>query len=81
MFLKKHAVQDLSATQAILSLSSGVSELSAMVRAYLESVYVKHALEELGHEVETHIWTDTTAGTGIMNRLGQGKRRKHIHQQ
>lgn len=70
-----HPVQDLSATQPLVSNSSGDSELYSLVRGCVEGVYIKHVLEEFGHEVDIELHSDASAGIGIMNRC------KHIHTQ
>ena len=65
-------------SQATPSLSSGESELKATVKGAIESLYICHLLSQQGYNISIHIHTDSSAALGHMNRLGNGKKMRHL---
>ena len=71
-----------SATQATVSLSSAESEAKAITKGCIEALYVKHLLEQQSgrpHEIRVH--TDSSSAKAIGQRLGPGRRAKHLEVQ
>ena len=78
IFSNGHLLKHWSSTQPTQSLSSGEAETKAITKGAIEALYLKHLLEQQGFEVEIVIHTDASAALGAANRLGAGKRMKHI---
>ena len=57
----------------ILALSSGESELGALVKACTEGLVVKSLLADFDIPVQVKILSDSTAAIGMVRRLGLGK--------
>ena len=69
-------------TQATVSLSSGESEAKAITKGCIESLYVKHLLEhQTARPFKIQDWTDSSCAKAIMQRLGPGRRAKHLEVQ
>ena len=62
-----------SKTMEILALSSGESELGALVRACTEGLGVQSVLKDFGIQVSVQIRSDATAAIGMARRLGLGR--------
>ena len=73
-----HLLKHWSSTQPTQSLSSGEAETKAITKGTVEALYMKHLLEQQGFEVEIVIHSDASAAIGTCNRLGAGKRTKHM---
>lgn len=78
MFSKGHLLRHWSSTQATQSLSSAEAETKALTKSAIESLYMKHLLEQQGYEVEIVLHSDASAAIGASQRLGAGKRMKHL---
>jgi hypothetical protein len=78
MFSKGHLLRHWSSTQATQSLSSAEAETKALTKSSIESLYMKHLLEQQGYTVEIVLHSDASAAIGAANRLGAGKRMKHL---
>ena len=78
MFSKGHLLRHWSSTQATQSLSSAEAETKALTKSAIESLYMKHLLEQQGFEVEIVLHSDASAAIGAAQRLGAGKRMKHL---
>ena len=71
-----------SVTQATVSLSSAKSEAKAITKGCIEALYVKHVLEhQTARRFKIELWTDSTSAKAIMQRLGPGRRAKHLEVQ
>ena len=66
-------VKAWSKTMDIIALSSGESELSAVVRGTTEALGIKAALRDFGREVTIDVRSDATAAIGMVKRLGLGR--------
>ena len=75
--LGKHTLTGWSKTRALVSLSSGESELYAALKASAEALGLIALLTDLGYTVKEEIWGDASAALGIIHRRGLGKTR-HI---
>lgn len=74
-----HVLLDVSATQPGLpAISSGESEYRGCVRCAVELLYVRNLLKFLRIRSEVILETDSTAAKGAANRLGAGKRMRHL---
>ena len=62
-----------SKTMEILALSSGESELGAMVKGCTEGLGVKSLLADFDISVQVKILSDSTAAIGMVKRLGLGR--------
>ena len=62
-----------SKTMEVLALSSGESELGALVKACAEGIRVQSLLADYGVEVKIKILSDSTAAIGMVRRLGLGR--------
>ena len=62
-----------SKRMAVISLSSGESELAAVVRAGAEGLGLRALLGDFGISVGIHLKSDATAAIGMVHRLGLGK--------
>ena len=57
----------------VLALSSGESELGALVKACTEGLGVQSLLSDFGIPVSLKILGDSTAAIGMVRRLGLGR--------
>ena len=78
MFTRGHLIRHWSSTQATQSLSSAEAETKALTKSSIEALYMKHLLEQQGYEVEVVLHSDASAAIGASQRLGAGKRMKHL---
>merc|ERR1712020_111290 len=62
-----------SKTMEILALSSGESELGALVRACTEGLGMKALIADFQRKVDIVIKSDATAAIGMARRLGLGR--------
>ena len=67
------ALKAWSKTQPLIALSSGESELGAVVRASAEALGLKAVLADFGIDVGISLSTDATAAIGIVHRQGLGR--------
>ena len=67
------ALKTWSKTQATIALSTGESELAAVVRAATEGLGLKSVLSDFGYLVTVIIHSDATAAIGMVQRRGLGK--------
>ena len=71
-----------SVTQATVSISSAESEAKAITKGCIEALYVKHLLEhQTARPFKIEVWTDSSSAKAIMQRLGPGRRAKHLEVQ
>ena len=71
-----------SVTQATVSLSSTESEAKAITKGCIEALYVKHLLQhQTARPFKIEVWTDSSNTKAIMQRLGPGRRAKHLEVQ
>ena len=65
-----------------MSLSSAESEAKAITKGFIEAVYVKHLLEhQTARTFKIEVWTDSSSAKAIKQRLGPGRRAKHLEVQ
>jgi hypothetical protein len=62
-----------SSTQPTLTLSSGESELHAVIKGAAAGLGYASLLKDLGVTLEIRLWTDSSASKGICGRQGLGK--------
>ena len=62
-----------SNTQAVISLSSGESELAGIVRGACEAPGAKSISKDLGQEVEGVVFTDSSVALNMTGRIGAGR--------
>ena len=75
-------VRHWSETQATVSLSSAESEAKAIAKGCIEALYVKHLLEhQTARTFKIKVWMDGSSAKAIMQRLGSGRRAKHLEVQ
>ena len=75
-------VRHWSVTQATVSLSSAESEAKAITEGCIEALYVKHLLEhQTARTFKIEVWTDSSIAKAIIQRLGPGRRAKHVEVQ
>ena len=75
-------VRHWSVTQATVSLSSTESEAKTITKGCVEALCVKHLLEhQTARPFKIKIWTDSRSAKAIMERLGPGRRAKHLEAQ
>ena len=70
-------VKHWSKLQANITLSSGESELVALVKGVSEGLGMQSLAADLGMQAEGGLYTDATAANGMVQRRGLGKA-KHI---
>ena len=71
-----------SVTQATVSLSSAESEAKAITKGCNEAMCVKHLLEhQTARPFKIEVWTDSSSARAVMQRLGPGRRAKHLEVQ
>ena len=75
-----HVVRSWSTTQATVALSSGEAELYALVKGASQSLGLLALANDMGHELQATIHSDSSAAIGITQRKGLGKLR-HIRVQ
>ena len=69
-------------TQATVSLASAESEAKAITKGCIEALYVNHLLEQqTARPFKIEVWTDNRSTRAIMQRLGPGRRAKHLEVQ
>ena len=72
-------VRHWSVTQATVSLSPAESEAKAITKGCIEALYVKHLLEhQTARPFKIELWTDSSSAKAIMQRVGPGRRAKHL---
>ena len=65
-----------------MSLSSAESEAKAITKGCIEALYVKHFLEhQTARTFKIEVWTDSGSAKAITQRLGPGRRAKHLEVQ
>ena len=75
-------VRHWSVTQATVSRSSAESEAKAITKRCVEALYVKHLLEhQTARPFKIKVWTDNSSAKATMERLGPGRRAKHLEVQ
>ena len=74
-------VRHWSVTQATVSLSSAESEAKAITKGCIEALYVKHLEHQTARPFKIEVWTDRSSAKAIMQRLGPGRRAKHLEVQ
>ena len=75
-------VRHWSVTQATVSLSSAESETKAITKGCIEALYVKHLLEhKTARTFKIVVWTDSSSAKAVIQRLGPGRRAKHMEVQ
>ena len=75
-------VRHWSVTQATVSLSSAESEAKAITKGCGEALYVKHLMEhQMARTFKIEVWTDSSSAKAIIQRLGPGRRAKHLEVQ
>lgn len=62
-----------SRTQALVTLSSGESEFTAIATGMCEGLFVKNLLMELGYDMTLRMMSDSSAGRSMALRQGVGK--------
>ena len=69
-------------TQTTVSLSSAESEAKAITKGCIEAPYVKHLLEhQTARTFKIEVWTASSSAKAIIQRLGPGRRAKHLEVQ
>ena len=64
---------------ATVSLSSAESEAKEITKGCIEALYVKHLLEhQTARPFKIEVWTNSSSAKAIMQRLGPGRRAKHL---
>ena len=62
--------------------SSVESEAKAVTKGCIEALYVKHLLEHhTARQFKIELWTDSSNAKAIIQRLGPGRRAKHLEVQ
>ena len=75
-------VRHRSVAQATVSLSSAESEAKVMAKGCIEALYVKHLLKnQTARPFKIAVWIDSSSAKVIMQRLGPGRRAKHLEVQ
>ena len=65
-----------------MSLSSAESVAKAITKGCIEALYVKHLLEhQKARTFKIEVWTDSSSAKAIIQRLGPGRRAKHLEVQ
>ena len=78
LMLGRHPIFAGSATQTIISLSSGESEFYSAVRGACRLLGLVALMADLGFNMAAELGTDSTAAKGLASRRGAGGVR-HIH--
>ena len=79
--LGSHPILEFPVTQPTVALSSGEAEFYAIVKGITTGLYLKNLLQFLAHVVNVRVKSDSSAGRGMISRLGVGKKVKHIDTQ
>ena len=75
-------VRQWSVTHATVPLSSAESEARAITKGCIEALCVKHLLEhQTARPFKIEVRTDSCSAKAIMQRLGPGRRAKHLEEQ
>ena len=69
----KHYIRGWSKTQAVISLSSGESELARIVTGFCEALGAKSISKDVGQEVEGVMFTCSSGALSMTGRVGAGK--------
>ena len=77
MLWNGHFLESWSKTMAIIALSSGESELGAVIRGTTEAIGIQSILADFGKKVCLRLSSDATAAIGLAKREGLGRVR-HI---
>ena len=73
--------QSVRASQFV-SLSLAESEHKAITKGCIEALYVRHLLEhQTARTFKIELWTDSSSAKAIIQRLGPGRRAKHLEVQ
>ena len=78
--LGEHTIKTYSKQQKVVALSSAEAELYAMVAAWAEPMAIQAYAADLGLELKSELYTDSSAALGIAKRAGIGKVR-HLRTQ
>ena len=68
-----HLIKGWSATQAVISLSSGEAEFYGIVKGSSAGLGARSVLKDLGSSVRVCVLTDSSAAKGMASRKGLGK--------
>ena len=79
--LGQHILMEYSITQPVVAFSSGESEFYTIVKGITTGLYIKSLLKFFDIEIKVKVLSDSSAGRGMISRLGVGKRVKHIDTQ
>ena len=73
-----HVIDHWSVSQGVVALSSGESELYALVKGVVEALHLKHMLCDLdmGYNMNVILLSDSSAARGMLKRLGAGTKGK-----
>lgn len=74
----RHSVAEGVFTQPTVALSTAEAELSAMTRGTVEGIYVRNLLRFFAEEATLEVETDSSAAKAVTNRLGAGKKLRHV---
>ena len=75
----RFTVRHWSVIEATVSLSSAESEAKAITKGCVEALYLKHLREhQTARSFKIEVWTDSSSAKAIMQRLGPGRRAKHL---
>ena len=78
VMIGSHYIRGWSKNQNSITLSSAEAELVAMVKASTEAIGIMAMAKDLGKELKTEVYADSSAAIGITKRKGSGKLR-HIN--
>ena len=73
--VRTHCLKPWSSTQKSITLSSGEAELVAAVKTCSELIGLAQLAHDWGIEMECHVYVDSAAAIGVVNRRGSGKLR------
>ena len=68
--LGAHLIKSWSATQGLVSLSSGEAEFYGVTKASGIALGMKSLMRDLGAILPVRVWTDSSATVGICGRHG-----------
>ena len=75
-------VRHWSVTHATVLLSSAETQAKAKTKGCIEALYEKNLLEhQTARPFEIEVWTDSSSAKAIIERLGPGRRAKHLEVQ
>ena len=75
-------VRHWSVTPAVVSLSSTESYAEAITKGCVAGLYMKHLFEhQTARLSKIEVWSDSTSSKAIMQRLGPGRRARHLEVQ